>query len=67
MKQYTASVCINSQNNTVVITCPKADLLTFWQLDSNEFIVTIISHYMNISRLIVDIHVHVCQTDKNKN
>jgi hypothetical protein len=38
MKQYTASVCINSQNNTVVITCPKADLLTFWQLDSNEFI-----------------------------
>jgi hypothetical protein len=38
MKQYTASVCINSKRNTVAITCPKADLLTFWQLDSNEFI-----------------------------
>lgn len=38
MKQYTASVCINSKSNTVVITCPKANLLTYWQLDSNEFI-----------------------------
>ena len=38
MKQYTASVCINSQNNTIVITCPKASLLTYWQLDSDEFI-----------------------------
>ncbi|KGJ94951.1 DUF1513 domain-containing protein [Colwellia psychrerythraea] len=38
MNQYTASVCINSNSNTVMITCPKADLLTFWQLDSNEFI-----------------------------
>ena len=38
MKQYTASVCINSSSNTVAITCPKADLLTFWQLDTNEFI-----------------------------
>ena len=38
MKQYTASVCINSNRNTVAITCPKADLLTFWQLDSNEYI-----------------------------
>ncbi|ALO33753.1 hypothetical protein CMT41_02760 [Colwellia sp. MT41] len=38
MKQYTASVCINSDSNTVLITCPKADLLTFWQLDCNEFI-----------------------------
>ena len=38
MKHYTASVCVNSKENTVAITCPKADLLTFWQLDSNEFI-----------------------------
>ena len=37
MKQYTASVCINSKNNTVAITCPKADLITYWQLDSNKF------------------------------
>lgn len=38
MKQYTASVCINSKQNVVVITCPKASLLTYWQLNSNEFI-----------------------------
>ncbi|MEI6895403.1 MAG: DUF1513 domain-containing protein [Colwellia sp.] len=38
MKHYTASVCINSQNNTVAITCPKANLLTYWRLDSDEFI-----------------------------
>ena len=38
MKHYTASVCINTESNTVAITCPKSDLLTFWQLDSNEFI-----------------------------
>jgi len=38
MKQYTASICINNTENTVAITCPKASLLTYWQLDSNEFI-----------------------------
>lgn len=38
MKQYTASVCINSNQNLVAITCPKANLLTYWQLDTNEFI-----------------------------
>jgi len=38
MKQYTASVCINDAENTVAISCPKASLLTFWQLDSDKFI-----------------------------
>lgn len=38
MKQYTSSVCVNNNNNTVAITCPKADLLTLWQLETNEFI-----------------------------
>ena len=38
MKQYTASVCVNSKQNVVAITCPKASLLTFWQLDNNEFL-----------------------------
>ena len=38
MKQYTASVCINDTDNTVAISCPKANLLTFWQLESGEFI-----------------------------
>jgi len=38
MKQYTASVCINDAENTVAITCPKASLLTYWQLDTGDFI-----------------------------
>jgi hypothetical protein len=38
MKHYTASVCINSAANYVAITCPKANLLTYWQLDNNQFI-----------------------------
>jgi hypothetical protein len=38
MRQYTASVCINNQENTVVISCPKASLLTCWTLDTGDFI-----------------------------
>jgi hypothetical protein len=38
LKHYTASVCINSTENYVAITCPKANLLTYWQLDNNQFI-----------------------------
>jgi hypothetical protein len=38
MKHYTASVCIHSTANVVAVTCPKANLLTFWQLDNNQFI-----------------------------
>jgi len=38
MKQYTASICINDAENCVAISCPKASLLTFWQLDNGKFI-----------------------------
>ena len=38
MKHYTSSVCINSLNNTVAITCPRANLVTYWQLNSGDFI-----------------------------
>jgi hypothetical protein len=38
MKQYTASVCINNANNSVAITCPKANLITHWDLESDQFI-----------------------------
>jgi hypothetical protein len=37
MKHYTSSVCINSDNNTVAITCPRANLVTYWQLNSGDF------------------------------
>ncbi len=37
MKHYTSSVCINSHNNTVAITCPRANLVTYWQLNSGDF------------------------------
>lgn len=38
MKHYTSSVCINSHNNTVAINCPRANLVTYWQLNSGDFI-----------------------------
>jgi len=38
MKQYTASVCINDAENTVAISCPKASLLTYWQLDTGKYL-----------------------------
>jgi len=37
MKHYTSSVCINSDKNTVAITCPRANLVTYWQLNSGDF------------------------------
>ena len=37
MKHYTSSVCINSDYNTVAITCPRANLVTYWQLNSGDF------------------------------
>lgn len=38
MKQYTASVCIDDHNNIAAISCPRGNILTYWQLDSNQFI-----------------------------
>lgn len=38
MKQYTASVCIDSTKKLIAITCPKANLLTYWHLDTQAFI-----------------------------
>ena len=37
MKHYTSSICINSDTNTVAITCPRANLVTYWQLNSGDF------------------------------
>ena len=38
MNQYTASICINSQAELAAISCPRGDLVTFWDLRSNRFI-----------------------------
>jgi hypothetical protein len=38
MNQYTASICVNDANNTVAISCPRADKVTFWDLETDEFI-----------------------------
>ena len=38
MNQYTASVAIDSSANKVAVACPRGDMLTFWQLDSGEFL-----------------------------
>ncbi|MCJ8319188.1 MAG: DUF1513 domain-containing protein [Colwellia sp.] len=36
--QYTASVCIDDLNQTVAISCPRANLISFWDLNTNSYI-----------------------------
>lgn len=38
MNQYIASVAIDSAQRKVAVACPRGDMLTFWDLDSDEFI-----------------------------
>ncbi len=38
MNQYTASVCIDNENQLVAVSCPRADLITLWSLTDNSFI-----------------------------
>lgn len=38
MNQYTASICINDENNTAAISCPRGDMVTFWDLNTDTFI-----------------------------
>ncbi|REL32193.1 DUF1513 domain-containing protein [Thalassotalea euphylliae] len=38
MNHYTASVCIDNAANLVAISCPRADMLTYWSLNDNSFI-----------------------------
>ena len=38
LNQYTASVCINEKDNQVAISCPRGDQVTFWDLNSDEFL-----------------------------
>lgn len=38
LNQYTASVCIDDESGQVAISCPRADLITFWCLVSGDFI-----------------------------
>ncbi len=38
MNQYTASVCIDEGRQVAAISCPRADLLTYWSLKNNQFL-----------------------------
>ena len=37
MNHYTASICIDNQAQVVAISCPRADMLTYWSLSDNRF------------------------------
>ena len=38
MNQYTASVAIDSKSSLVAVACPRGDMLTFWDLNSGDFV-----------------------------
>jgi len=38
LNQYTASVCIDDVHKLVAISCPRADLITYWSLSDDSFI-----------------------------
>jgi len=38
MNQYTASICIDDDKQIAAISCPRADLITYWSLKDNQFI-----------------------------
>lgn len=41
MRQYTASICFHSQSGIVGVTCPRGNIVTFWQLDSRRWVKTL--------------------------
>ncbi len=38
MNQYTASVCIDDKLDISAISCPRADLITYWSLKNDEYL-----------------------------
>lgn len=38
MNQYTASVCIDDNLGIAAISCPRADLITYWSLKNNQYL-----------------------------
>lgn len=38
MNQYTASVAVDSYSGKVAVACPRGDMLTFWDLNTGEYI-----------------------------
>jgi len=40
MRQYTASVCVDNNNALVAISCPRADMITYWSLTNDNFLGT---------------------------
>jgi hypothetical protein len=40
MNQYTASICVDDNNSLVAISCPRADMITYWSLNNDSFLGT---------------------------
>lgn len=38
LNHYTASVCVNNALNKVAISCPRGDLITLWDLNTDQYI-----------------------------
>jgi len=38
LNQYTASVCVDNEQQQVAISCPRGDLITLWDLNNDQFI-----------------------------
>ncbi|MDP7592221.1 MAG: DUF1513 domain-containing protein [Litorilituus sp.] len=38
MNQYTASVCIDDNRDLIAISCPRADMITYWSLTRGEYL-----------------------------
>ncbi len=38
MQQYTASLCVDNASKTLAISCPRSDMITFWDITTDSFI-----------------------------
>lgn len=41
MRHYTASICLHAQTGIIGVTCPRGNIVTFWQLSTREWVTTL--------------------------
>lgn len=41
MRQYTASICMHPQRGIIGVTCPRGNIVTFWQLATQKWVTTL--------------------------
>ena len=41
MRQYTASICLHPQSGIIGVTCPRGNIVTFWQLNTLTWVKTL--------------------------